>query len=788
MKKNVELRSDDLKISFNNLPDFKTTKEIPPYEKIIGQKRAEKSIDLGLKMQRKGYNIYISGGTGTGKTGYIVKKIEEFAKGLPEPEDLCYVYNFEDENNPMAISLKTGTAHKFKDDMSEFIKYLFKEAPAYFNSQSYEMERNNIMEKYEDLIINLNEKLHEEAASRGFGIKKSSSGEIIFVPMKNKKQMEAEEYAALADEEKDLLNKSANELKALAYDVIKATKDLKKKLEEVLKKMDDRLAQSLISDKICDFIKNYGSNEKVTKYLLDLKKDIVENIYAFIEEDSKNKKKSPVKIFVKRYEVNVFVSNNQSKGAPVVFADSVEFASLFGKVEYENKSDSLNTDFSHIRPGSLHLANGGFLIIKAEQLLTNALSWETLKRCLNLEIVTIGNSKNTFEYVPVITLNPEGIPLKTKVIMLGSNYIYSALLQRDQDFEKLFRIKAEFNSQIENDDKNIFNLIGFISNYIQKNDLLHISRDGVEELLKYSTRLVEKRNYFTTFMNKFLKIVDIADYFAQTEHQSIINKDHIIRALKENEEMHSLIRKRVLEMYKSKKYVVELSGTKIGQINGLSVSDYGDCVIGQQHKITVKTFAGRRGIVNIERETKMSGSIHSKGIMILSGFIGELLGQETQISFNASIVFEQLYSGIEGDSASAAELLALLSKLSDIPLKQSLAITGSVNQQGEIQPIGGVNQKIEGYFDICSLFGLDGSHGVIIPDSNKEDLVLEDRVVEAVEKGLFHIYTVSDIWQCFKICSDGNYRADANENVMDVVKKNAINKLKVYNGVLNNKE
>lgn len=781
----VELKSKDLKISFGNLPDFKTTKEIPPYEKIIGQKRAEKSIDLGLKMKRKGYNIYISGGTGTGKTGYIVKKIEEYAKGLENSEDWCYVYNFDDENNPIAISLKTGTAHKFKEDMSEFVKYLFKEVPACFNSQSYEMERNNIIEKYENRIMNLNDKLHEEAANRGYGIKKSSSGEIVFVPMVNKKQMEAEEYAALSDEDKDSLSRAANDLRTIAYEVIKVTKDLKKKLEEVLKKMDDRLAESLISEKICNLIKNYGSKEKVAKYLLDLKKDIVENINAFIEEDSKNKKKGSLKLFVKRYEVNVFVSNHQNKGAPVVFADSVEFASLFGKVEYENKSDNLNTDFSHIKPGSVHMANGGFLIIKAEQLLTNALSWETLKRCLNLEVVTIGNSKNTFEYVPVITLNPEGIPLKTKVIMLGSNYIYSALLQRDQDFEKLFRIKAEFNNQIENDDKNIFNLVGFISNYIEKNNLLHISREGVEELLKYSTRLVEKRNYFTTSMNKFLKIVDIADYFAQIEHKTFIDKNHIIDALKENEEMHALIRKRVLEMYKSKKYVVELSGAKVGQINGLSVSDYGDCVIGQQHRITVTTFAGRRGIVNIERETKMSGSIHSKGIMILSGFIGEMLGQETQISFNASIVFEQLYSGIEGDSASAAELLALLSKLSDIPLKQSLAITGSVNQQGQIQPIGGVNQKIEGYFDICSLFGLDGSHGVIIPDTNIEDLVLEDRVIDAIEKGLFHIYAVSNIAQCLEILSDNNYRGSINGSIMEEVKKKSIDKLKAYNGVLN---
>jgi len=362
--------------------------------------------------------------------------------------------------------------------------------------------------------------------------------------------------------------------------------------------------------------------------------------------------------------------------------------------------------------------------------------------------------------------------------------MYSLLLERDMDFEKLFKIKAEFDSEIEASSDNIDSLIGFLSHYVRKNNLPHISREGISKLLKYSSKLVEKRNKFSASMSKVLKIVDLAAYFAKVDKASLIEGKHVDKALEENEAMHGLVRQKVLDMYNDKKYVVDLKGNSVGQINGLSVDHYGDCTIGQQHKITVSTYAGREGIINIEREAEMSGSIHDKGIMILSGFLGQLVGQQIPISFNASIVFEQLYSGIEGDSASAAELIALLSSLSDVPLKQSLAITGSVNQRGDIQPIGGVNHKVEGFFDICSIFGLDGSHGVIIPSANLDELILKDKVIEAVEKGLFHIYAVNSIKECLEILCVNSSEKDAQEDILDNIKQKIISKLKSYNDVL----
>jgi Predicted ATP-dependent protease len=788
MSNYIKLSGEDLNLHFNNLPDFITTDDIEPFTNVIGQKRAIESIDLGLKMNKKEYNIYISGKSGTGKTGYIIRKIEEFAKNIYAPKDWCYVYNFESTNVPMAITLETGTATAFKEDLSEFIKYLFKEVQIIFNSKNYESEKNNIVDKFEKDIMSLTRDLNKKAKESNFSISQSPTGEFLFIPLiDDDKEMTSEDYDALSDDERDDIENKASGLRMFSNEVIKETKHLNKEMDEELKQLDDRIAENIIEAKINKFVDSYGKNENVVKYLQLLKKDIIENIYYFIEpEEEKTNEAENRKLFYRRYEVNILVANDPQKGAPVIFADSSQYGNIFGNIEYENKYGNLITDFTLIRPGYIHQANGGFLIIKAADILKNSLCWQALKRCINLETIIIDSMSSHADALPILTLKPENIPLKTKVIIIGSDILYSLLLENDLEFEKLFRIKAEFEYEIENDKENVEKLIGFISNYVKKNNFKPITRAGIIKLLKYCSRIAENKNFLSTSMSSLCKIVDFGDYFATSTNSSQIDELHIQKALDENEAMHGLVKKNILDLYKSKKYIVELNGSKIGQINGLSVVDYGDCTVGQQHRITVTTYAGRKGIINIEREANMSGSIHSKGIMILSGYVGELIGQETSISFNASIVFEQLYSGIEGDSASAAELLALLSSLSDVPFKQSLAITGSVNQKGEIQPIGGVNDKIEGYFDICSLQGLDGSHGVIIPFINIDDLVLHDRVIEAVNNDKFHIYAVHTIEQCFEILCDDIFRNTSGSNLMNLVKYKIIDKLKRYNLILGN--
>lgn len=791
MKEYIRLTKKDLELQLKEMPEFDTTEDVECYDMVIGQKRAVESIELGLNMDSKEYNIFISGKTGTGKTGFIVRKIEEYAKKNSTPEDWCYVYNFEKPNNPMAISFKTGKASKFKKEMDLFVKQIIKEVPVYFNSENYENEKNSIISKYERLLLNLSRELSTEAKKRGFSVNKTPTGEFIFSTQKNDKELTDDEFESLSEEEKNNIEISVNELRNISSDIFKQSRQVEKKLEAELKDLDNKIAEKIIAAKIGELINDYGDSEKVVKYLHLVKKDITENISYFFEDDENNREIKNAKIlFLKRYEVNVLVSNSEKAGAPVIFADSSLQGKIFGNIEYKNNMGSLITDFTLIKPGYLHKANGGYIIIKAEQLLSQPPSWELLKKCINLENISINNSKYNIDVLPISTLSPEEIPLKIKVILIGSHHIYSALLQNDPEFEKIFKIKAEFDNEIEKDNNNTANLVGLLNCYINKNKIKHINRDGVIRLLQFSSRLVENRNYFSASMSKLFKVVDIANYYAKKDNSKIIEARHVLAALKEQESMHGLIRKKILDMYRKKKYIVDLKGTRIGQINGLSVVDYGDCTIGQQHRITVSTFAGRNGIINIEREADMSGSIHSKGVMILAGFVGELVGRSIPISFNANIVFEQLYSGIEGDSASAAELLALLSSLSEIPIKQSMSITGSVNQKGEIQPIGGVNDKIEGFFDICSLYELDGTHGVIIPNTNIEDLILKEEVLDAVEKGKFHIYAVENIRDCIKILFDDKYVNDDNnqaeKDILHYVKEKMMETLVKYNDILKN--
>lgn len=784
MCSNLELKVESLKLIMDNLPEFTSTEEFEPFDGVIGQKRATQSLELGLNMDSKEYNIYISGKTGTGKTGYIVRKIEEYANTMDAPDDWCYVYNFDKPSNPLAISLKAGTAMKFKEDLANFIKFVAKEVPIFFNSKNYDDEKHSITDKYDRIMMEMTKNLSSKARELDFDVRQASTGEFVFIPLKEEKEMTEEDFENLSDEERNNLEDAVTTLRNYSVDVIKQTRNLNKKMDEELKELDERIAETIISSPMEELLDKYGINEAVINFLKALKKDLIENISNFVENEEKSDKAELINLFFRRYEVNVIVSNSANKGAPVVFADSCQAGQLFGNIQYENKLGNMLTDFTLISPGYLHKANGGFLIIKAHELLSNPHSWEILKRSINLKTISIDNSKFALDLMPISTINPEEIPLKVKVILLGSNLMYSLLLERDVDFEKLFKIKAEFDSEIEASSDNIDSLIGFLSHYVRKNNLPHISREGISKLLKYSSKLVEKRNKFSASMSKVLKIVDLAAYFAKVDKASLIEGKHVDKALEENEAMHGLVRQKVLDMYNDKKYVVDLKGNSVGQINGLSVDHYGDCTIGQQHKITVSTYAGREGIINIEREAEMSGSIHDKGIMILSGFLGQLVGQQIPISFNASIVFEQLYSGIEGDSASAAELIALLSSLSDVPLKQSLAITGSVNQRGDIQPIGGVNHKVEGFFDICSIFGLDGSHGVIIPSANLDELILKDKVIEAVEKGLFHIYAVNSIKECLEILCVNSSEKEAQEDILDNIKQKIISKLKSYNDVL----
>lgn len=776
----MHLRRKDLEVNFDFIPMFDNSSEISPYEEIIGQDRAIEAIDLGLMINRKGYNIYVSGPNGTGKRSYLIKKIIEHAKGKASPPDWCYVFNFQDGNKPVAISLKSGSAYEFKEDIEGFINELFEWVPKYFSMEEYEKERNSIMERYQKSILQLADKLHEESKAMSFSVKSTNEG-FAFLPLKEEKEMSEKEYSELEEVEREDINSKVSHLKLIALDVLRQTKALKKNMAEELKRLDDNTSLEITSERIDRFKYKYGYNKKILDYLELLKGDIVENIDAFMDTEGGDEKYDDA--FFKRYSVNVIVSNGDVEGLPVIFEDLPEYHNLLGIVEYENKLGTLVTDFTMIQPGSLHKSNGGYIIIDALQLLTSYQGWEALKRSLKSQSIFIENLKNQFDIIPLSTLKPEEIPLDIKVILLGNPFVYYLLYNMDEDFRELFKVKADFEDEIKNINGVGIKLLGFVSHYCQENELLPVTRRGIIELLKYSCRITENRKYFSASMNKLVDVIIQAEVYAKNRLMEQIDEYCIKDVIFAMEKRHGFYRDKILNMYRDGMYILELKGSKVGQINGLSVIDLGDIRVGKQNRITVTTFAGKDGVINIEREANMSGNIHSKGIMILSGYIGELFGQNTLLSFNASICFEQMYGEVDGDSASAAELIALMSSLGDIPIPQGIAVTGSVNQRGEIQPVGGLNEKIEGYFDICSLYGLDGNQGVIIPKSNIDNLILKDEVLHAVDRGLFKLYAVGCIEDCFEILCQDMLVIRGKRRIIDIIKENIINKLERYKNI-----
>lgn len=774
-----KLSAEDLTVKFDFLPGFKLTTEISPFKEMIGQERAIEAIDMGLSIDYTGYNIFVCGINGTGKKSYAMKRIKEHAENFEIPNDWCYVYNFTDSTKPLALELRGGTVEYFKQDMDSLIDYLLEEVPKAFGREEFEKVRNDIIDKHQKNILNEVDKLYAECKLNDFSVKSTSEG-FSFTPIYDGEEMTEKKYNELEEDEREKINDVVSELKLLALDVMRKSKKIKKELYDELKELDQENAISIINDKIEVLIDRYGFNQKIIDYLGAVREDIINNIEVFIEDEEVSGEEE---VFLKRYYINIISSNKEKSGLPVVYESFPEYHNLIGRIEYESKAGNITTDFTSIRGGSLHKANGGYLIIDAYQLLTCSQSWEVIKRALKNEYINIENSKTSIDLMPIVSFKPEEIPLKIKVVLIGNPLIYYILFNNDEDFKELFKIKADFDYEIENNETAVFQLIGFISNYCSDNDILPVSKSGVYEILKFSLRKSESKKYFSSSMNLITDLLIQASSIAKAKDSKFIDGCHVKDYINHHNRRLNSYRDKVYNMYKDGKYLIDVKGSRIGEINGLTVIDHSDNSFGKQTRITVTTFAGKDGIINIERETSMSGSIHSKGILILSGYIGETFGQNMSLSFNASICFEQLYGEVDGDSASAAELIALLSSLGNIAIKQNIAITGSVNQRGDIQPVGGINEKIEGFFDICSFLGLSGNQGVIIPQANLEDLILKDEVIREVEKGAFHIYTVRSIEDCFEVLCDMSIIKGTCERVFDVVKKNVEEKLKKYNNV-----
>ncbi|WP_053955331.1 Lon protease family protein [Inediibacterium massiliense] len=762
--------------------EFETTRDLYPLYGIIGQNRASEALEFGLGMKRKGYNIFVSGESGTGKNSYVLAITQKKAERRKIPDDWVYVYNFKNPDSPMALSLNSGMGILFKKDIEEMIEVLKKEVPKVFTTKEYENQKTVLIQEFENYTQEVIGDLNELAKQYDFTFEQTDKG-LMSVPLKEGRPMSQEEYQSLTSEEIEDLRENTNELSIETVEIFNRLRSLEEEYRSDLKKLDVKMSSDLLNFHIHPIEEKFKGNLCIKEYLKDLKEDIIEHIQKFKKD--KKEINNPFAIldvrsteaFFDRYEVNLFIDHSQMKGAPIVNETNPNYYNLIGRIEYKNELGALKTDFTQIKPGALHRANGGYLILQAKDLLSNLFAWNALKRALKTNQIVIEGLDKQIGYVVTSTLKPEPIPLDVKVIIIGDAYTYYLLYQYDEDFKKLFKIMADFDIEMKRNEENVHKMARFIATHCEKEGLKHFDKKAVGRVIEYSCRLSDHQNKLSSRFNQVVEILYEADQFAEIAGSDIVKLEHIQKAIEQKIYRNNKYEEKVLEMFDQGVYLLDVEGEKVGQINGLAVTGTGEYSFGKPSKITVSTYTGEAGIINIEREVKKSGSIHDKGVLILNGYLGEKFAQKKPLSLSASIVFEQLYSGVDGDSASSTELYALLSSLAKVPIKQYIAVTGSVNQRGEIQPIGGVNEKIEGFFKVCKLKGLTGKQGVMIPHQNVVNLMLSDEVIQAVENNMFHIYAVSTIEEGIEVLTgkeagklkeDGNY---TEKSVFDLVSR-----------------
>ena len=754
MKNRNELSYKDLKMTCNtDLFKFETTEELESIQTGIGQDRGIKALEFGLQVDVKGYNLYLEGPSGVGKTMYTKNYLDKISKKRKVPSDWCYIYNFNNPNEPIAVSLNAGQGKEFKEDMDGFIKEIRKDIKKTFNNDDFEKEKALIKQEFEAKRSALLDKLNQDASKYNFQVKAAQNG-IYMMPVFEGRAIEEEEFEKLDENIKQEYEEKSVLVQEQIMNVISQIKEIERQSDKKISEWQSNVALLTVNVHI-NFLKSkYKRNKKINQFLNDVKQDVLKNIPVFLEDDTKQQSGQPGSQgpAVRKpdpclnYRVNLFVDNSNLEGAPVIMDSNYSYHNIFGSLEYENYYGALKTDHTMLKPGLLQKANGGYIIFQAKDLLANGMCYEALKKALRIKEISIENTADQrSSSMVLVSLKPEPIPLNLKVILIGNEQIYQTLLAMDSDFRKLFKIKVEFESEAPINAENLNKLAQIIHGFCEHEELPHLDRSAMGRLVEYASKLAGSHKKVSTRFDDLIQVVGEAATWAKISKSKVVTAKFIDKALEQRTERVKKYDTKYLEMIKENSLLINTSGFEVGELNGLTVMSIGDYTFGKPAKITVNTYTGKNGVVNIEREVEISGPSHSKGVLILTGYLGEMFAQDIPLCLTASICFEQLYNGVDGDSASSTELYGLLSSLSGIPINQSIAVTGSVNQKGQIQPIGGVNEKIEGFFQICKMRGLDGSHGVMIPIQNVDNLQLSDEIVEAVKNKQFHIYSVSTI-------------------------------------------
>ena len=744
--------------------DLASTDDLKPCNKILGQERALKALELGLDMEYPGYNLFITGKSGTGRSTTIKKLLKDRKRENVIFDDKCYVHNFKDPDMPRAISLPAGQGNQFKKDMENLVNTLQKHIPSLLESEKYQKSKDAITENFKNKQHSLVKEFEDKVKSENFTVVQVQIGPYTkpdILPVINKKPTNLENLENMVEEGKfsreefEKIKQKHQEFSREITQISKKINNLQKDLSKQLNELENKMITPLVEEETAEIQKKYKNNS-IDSYLNEVKKNVLENISRFQEKKEQvpaipGLKLPQTKDTFTDYSVNVLVDNSDTQCSPVIIETHPSYKNLFGIIERRmDRTGHWVTDFTKIKAGSLLRANGGFLVVNALDLLLEPGVWPSLKRTLLNQKI----EPETYDPFPMFStsaLKPEPIECNVKVIMIGDPFIYQLLYFRDQDFEKIFKVKADFDTVTENNAQNLYQYACFIKQLCERENLQPFDYSGISGVIEYAVRLAGRQNKISTHFNNLVDLLREANYWAKRENQNTIRKRHVSQAIKERIERLNLIEEKIQEMIEQGTLMIDTEGAVIGQVNGLSVYDLGEYSFGKPTRITARTSMGRAGIINIEREADLSGKTHNKGMLILSGYLRSKYAQDKPLTISVSICFEQSYSGVDGDSASSTEAYALISSIANLPLRQDIAVTGSINQKGEIQAIGGVNQKIEGFYSVCKAKGLTGTQGVIIPETNIPDLMLREDIVKAIKENKFHLYSVKTIDQGIEI-------------------------------------
>ena len=740
----------------SHVKDF-SAKE-PNYE-IVSQERAVRAITVGLGIQKPGYNIYVAGVQGTGKTSVIRTFLKKTAKGQATPGDWIYVYNFKSPEMPRAIPLKTRVAKKFKKDMDEFVEVLAEELPAALQSEEYENKVNATVNASNDKKTKLFNDLEKTARNMNFGVKSTRMG-IVTVPIIEGKPLSEKEYAELSDKQKEQIEKSRNELEPEVLDFARKVRSIESETREKLEDLRSEVGNFVLKENLDPLLKMYNDNKEIAEFLNEVKENILENLVEFLKknaDEGEEEAEEPEAVRPRKsdpyvqYRVNVFVDNTETKGAPIIVESNPTYYNLFGKIEKNIEYGIYTTDFKMIKAGSLARANGGYLVLNAVDIFRNPQVWETLKRVIKNQKLFIEDLGEQYSLLPTSGLRPEPISLNVKIILIGSDWIYRTLYQVDEDFNKIFKIKADFDVQMHRNTKHIDDYIRFITTRSKVENLLPFEASGIAAIVEYSSRITDDQQKLSTRFSLIKDLTIEANFMAKERGANRISGDDVEKAIEEHYARSNLVEDHISDSLESGDILLSTNSRRVGEINGLVVYDLGDISFGKPARITCRSFKGKPGIVNIEREAQLSGKLHNKGVSIMTSWLNATFARKSSIQFSGAICFEQNYGGVDGDSATLAEILLITSTAGNIPIDQGIAVTGSVNQFGEVQPIGGVNEKVEGFFKTCNKRGLTGRQGCIVPIQNVKNLMLNRSTREAIASGKFHIWPVSRVEQAFEV-------------------------------------